>query len=303
MDLKDIKPPRWANQLLEWFCSSEVLETIQGDLHELYGQRKAKHGRIKADLYFIKDVFSVFRPFAFKKHKSSNPTFFTMLQQTLLFTFRNFKRYKLSFFINLIGLSAGLSCTLMIYLWVNDELQVDRFYENDKRLFQVMQNIHNNNAIETTENTPGPLAKALIEEIPEVEYAVTVIPTIYNSSKGIISLEDIRIRSRAQYVTQDFFNTFSHKLIRGDKNQVLTNKDAVVISKELAITLFGGLDNVIGKMVEWNARDLSTRCFISGIFESPPSNATNQFDLLLSFEFFSENRQWVEKWEHNGPRT
>ena len=62
-----------------------------------------------------------------------------MFKHSLLLTFRNFVKFKNSFFINLIGLSTGLACALMIYLWVNDELNFDRFHEKDSRLFQVME--------------------------------------------------------------------------------------------------------------------------------------------------------------------
>ena len=300
---ESLKPPKWADSFLEWFCSGEVLETVQGDLHELYQKRRIKLGRTRAALYFIKDVFSVCRPFAFKKSRSTNPKPTALLQHTLLLAFRNFKRHKGSFFINLTGLSTGLTCTIMIYLWINDELSIDSFFQNQDRLFQVMQNIHHSNDIETTENTPGPLANTLAEEFPEVAHSVTVIPTVYNTSKGITSLDDVRIKSKAQYVTKDFFNVFPYRLIQGDKDQVLKDKSAVVISKELAVTLFNTTENVVGKTIEWAAMDINKTCAISGIFESPPSNATNQFDLLLSFELFSDNRSGMDKWDNNGPRT
>ena len=68
-------------------------------------------------------------------------------------------------FLNLAGLATGLACTILIYLWVNDELHVDKFHKNDRQLFQVMQNLHEDNGILTIEYTPGLLAKAISEEI------------------------------------------------------------------------------------------------------------------------------------------
>ena len=55
-----------------------------------------------------------------------------MFRHNLLLSYRNFKRYKSSFFINLIGLSVGLASALLIFLWVNDELNVDKFHEKDR---------------------------------------------------------------------------------------------------------------------------------------------------------------------------
>ena len=81
-----------------------------------------------------------------------------MLQHHLLLIYRNFKRYKNSFFINLIGLTAGLTCALMIYLWVNDELQIDNFHNKGNRLYQVMENEQTEGGTNTTDQTVGVLA-------------------------------------------------------------------------------------------------------------------------------------------------
>jgi hypothetical protein len=62
-----------------------------------------------------------------------------MIKHNLLIIIRNFKRFKSTFLINLIGLSTGLACALLIYLWVTDELAVDKFHKKDDRLYQVMK--------------------------------------------------------------------------------------------------------------------------------------------------------------------
>src|SRR5688572_31287213 len=96
-----------------------------------------------------------------------------MLLHYLMIIYRNFSRYKGSFFLNLIGLSTGLAGTLLIYLWVNDELNFDKFHEHDHRLYQVLENQKSGDKIVTIESTPGLLAEALLEEIPEVELTAT----------------------------------------------------------------------------------------------------------------------------------
>ena len=77
-----------------------------------------------------------------------------MLKHSLLLSFRNFKRYKGTFLINIIGLSCGLACVLIIFLWINDELSFDKYHENDNRLYQVMVNAKTETGIETNKNTP-----------------------------------------------------------------------------------------------------------------------------------------------------
>ena len=98
-----------------------------------------------------------------------------MLRHNLLIALRNLKRHKGSFVINLVGLSTGLACTFLIFLWVTDELKFDKFHENDSRLYQVMElSTENGNTI-VHEATQGPLAAAMVKDLPEVTAAVPVM--------------------------------------------------------------------------------------------------------------------------------
>ena len=107
----------------------------------------------------------------------------------------------------MIGLSTGLACALLIYLWVFDELNFDKFHEKDSQLFLVMQNIQMTNEINTIEVTPGPLAETLAEEMPEVEYAASVFE-IHMQGKPNLSFEDKKIKANCIFTGKDFFNIF-----------------------------------------------------------------------------------------------
>ena len=225
-----------------------------------------------------------------------------MFRHNLLLTFRNFKRYKTAFLINLIGLSSGLACALLIFLWVNAELSVDKFFENDDRLYQVMQNTQRADDMETIEATPGLLAKSLKEELPEVAYSVSVIPPTFNASKGVVSIDDVQIKTSGQYVSENYLKVFSYKLLYGDKNQVLSGKNSMVISEDLALKLFKSAENAVGKTIMWKTQEISGLCLVSGIFETLPANATNQFDLLLNYTWFEETNP-SNGWGSSSPRT
>ncbi|MEJ0032219.1 MAG: hypothetical protein WDO15_18415 [Bacteroidota bacterium] len=97
-----------------------------------------------------------------------------MFRHNILLVLRNFARYKSSFIINLIGLSTGLACTFLIYMWVTDELVVDKFSTNDDRLFCTMEFRKRATGIWTALSSPGPMADALVTDIPEVEMAAQV---------------------------------------------------------------------------------------------------------------------------------
>lgn len=219
-----------------------------------------------------------------------------MLKHNILLTIRSFKRFKSSFFINLIGLTAGLTCTLLIYLWVVDELNMDQFHEKSDRLYRVMEHQQYADHVMTTWSTPGLLAESLKEEFPEIEYAATT--TWVNSNT--LSIGEHSVKSDGFYVGKDFFNIFSYGLTQGDPSQVLADKKNIVISERLAQQLFKTTDDVIGKVVEF---EHEKEFVVAGVFEGTPRSSSYQFDFVLSFEEFKDENSWVKSWGSNGPST
>ncbi len=219
-----------------------------------------------------------------------------MIQHSLLLIYRNFLRAKSYFLINLIGLSAGLACTLLIYLWVRDELSMNKFHEKDARLYQIMEHQKYADGLTTTTSTPGILAETLKGEFPEVEYAATT--TWVNSFN--LSLKDHNVKADGYYVGPDYFNIFSYPLLQGNPSQVLQDKSSIVVSRSLAKKLFGTDEDVLGKIVELQHNKSFT---VSGVFEDLPTASSIQFEFVLSFEEFKTDNGWVLEWGNNGPAT
>lgn len=225
-----------------------------------------------------------------------------MFRHNILLIYRNSKRFKSSFLINLVGLSTGLACTLLIYLWVSCELSFDKFHENDSQLFQLMRNELSPNGIETKESTPGLLAQTLAEEIPEVEFSVSVIPASWFSSKGVLSFKDTYVTAGGQFVGKDYFKMFSCEFIQGDKKQMISNKYAIAISDEMAHKLFNSTEKVIGKTVSWNRGIFNGQYVISGVFKKHPSTSS-PFDLIFNYDLFLEKRPELLEWGNTDPHT
>jgi putative ABC transport system permease protein len=219
-----------------------------------------------------------------------------MIYHYLLLIYRNFLRAKSYFLINLIGLSTGLACTLLIYLWVTDELTMDKFHENDNRLYQVMEHQQYATNIMTTSSTPGVLADALKEEVPEIEYAATTSWI----NPFTLSVGDHNVKGKGYFVGKDFFHIFSFSLTEGNVDQVLADKYSIVLSRPLAIKLFGTDENIIGKQLELQ-HDKSLR--VSGIFEQLPEASSVKFEFVMSFELFVDDNGWLKEWGNNGPPT
>src|SRR6478609_2207214 len=122
-----------------------------------------------------------------------------MLKHSFLLIYRNFKRFKSTFMINLIGLTSALTCTLLIYLWIGDELSFDKFHEKDQRLFQVMVHEQTGGTTNTTGQTPEFLSQVLSDEIPEIEYASVVTPPAFFPS-FTISSENHHVKGVGKFV-------------------------------------------------------------------------------------------------------
>ena len=219
-----------------------------------------------------------------------------MLKHSLLVAFRNFKRFTNSFFINLVGLSTGLACAIFIFLWVDDELHMDHFHAKNDRLYQAMEHQQYADRIMTTTSTPGVLADALKEEVPEVEFAATA--TWVNAAT--LSIDDHSIKAEGFHVGSDFFNIFSYDLVQGSADQVLMDKMSMVISEDLAMRLFNTKENVIGRQVEYQHEKTFQ---VTGVFKGTPKRSSYQFDFVLPFEEYKDENDWVLSWGNNGPKT
>lgn len=220
-----------------------------------------------------------------------------MFRHNLRLVYRNFLRFKGTFIINLIGLSTGLACVLLIYLWVNDELSMDKFHKYENRLYRAMELRIQADRIWTATSSPEPLAKALVEDMPEVESAVTTgLAQPYTLTAR--SNENLKAHGRA--VSRDFFKIFSYDLVQGNEDQVIADKSAIVISDELAIRLFNTTEGIVGKSIKL---DLGEDYMISGVFRKVPANSSEQFDFVFSLEKLKERYPGISNWGNTGPLT
>lgn len=217
-----------------------------------------------------------------------------MLKHSLLLVYRNFLRAKGYFLINLTGLTAGLVCTLLIFLWVQDEFRMNKFHENDARLYQMMEHQKYAEEIMTTSSTPGILAENIKLEMPEVEYSAET--TWINDHT--LTIGDHNVKGKGFAVGEDFFNIFSFPLVQGDPSVVLKEKLAIVMSEGMAVRLFGTTDNVVGKTIEI---DHDKSHHVTGIFKDIGQGSTMNFDFVTTFELFKDDNQWVTEWGNNGP--
>lgn len=218
-----------------------------------------------------------------------------MLRHIIILAFRKFRRNKPSFFINLIGLSTGLVGVLLIYLWVTDELNMDKFHENDAQLYQVMQHFKLPNGVQTWKHTPGPFAPALVEELPEVEKA-THINAANLPPKGVMIQGKNKLTVKGLFVDEHFFEVFTYPMIVGGKQNVLSDKNSLAISESTATKLFGTPEEAVGKDIQWKNRFFDNTFTITGVFENPPANSSTQFDAVVHYDWLVDWDEYANDW-------
>lgn len=221
-----------------------------------------------------------------------------MLKNYFKIAWRNLIKDRQFTLLNLVGLSTGLICAILIYLWISDEMRIDRFHEKDSQLFQVMTNLQNSEGVQTMAATPGILARTLKNEMPEVEYAAAVIYP-YWAGGTTLSVKEDNLNAVGYYAEKDYFNIFSYPLLQGNKDQVLSGSNSIVISKQLALKLFHTTDNVVGKTIEWQHEK---QFLVSGVFDIPASSSV-EYDYILPFDVYLEKHSFLNYWGNIDPST
>ncbi|HEV2483634.1 MAG TPA: FtsX-like permease family protein [Puia sp.] len=226
-----------------------------------------------------------------------------MIKSYLKIAWRNLIKDRQFTLLNLLGLSVGLACALLIGLWVVDEQGMEKYNAGDARLYQVMGNFSENNGILTGSGTPGGLARALRTDIPEIADASSVLPASWFGNGGVAGYADKKLQARPQYVDSNYFALFTCPWLQGDRDQLFADKQGVALSSEFATRLFGSTRDVIGKSIHYDHYDFSGDFVVRGIFQPNPANATEHFDLLFNYAVVLEKRTGLSGWNDSDPNT
>ncbi len=203
-------------------------------------------------------------------------------------------------------MSTGLTCTLLIFLWVQDELSTDKFHENDAHLYQLMRKLHTPTGISVGDWVPGPLAESIREALPEVT-SITCYKT-HITYEGNVRVNDEHLKAIPMYADRYYLQLFNFPLLHGDKTKVLSDKYAAVISEDLAIKLFKTTEVAMGKVIQWEQKagdnyDMTKQLTVTGVFENLPANSTEQFDVLMNLDFYIEHNPGMMLWSNDQGTT
>jgi len=226
-----------------------------------------------------------------------------MLKNYFLIAWRNAIKDRQFTVLNVVGLTAGLACTLLIGLWIADELGMEHYNPNDARLYQVKTNFKNEQGIKTGDGTPGMLAAAMRTELPEVEDASEVMPASWFNSGGVVSFMEKKLGARPHYVDNNYFHLFTCTWLLGDRARLFADKQGVALSEPFARAMFGSAENGLGKVIHYSAGEFTGDFEVRGVFQPGPKNAVEQFDLLFNYALCPERRPGLQKWSNDDPST
>jgi predicted permease len=230
-----------------------------------------------------------------------------MIRNYLKLAWRNLLKDRQFSLLNLLGLSVGLACALLIGLWIADEYGMEKYNPNDDRLYQVMNNSKTSNGLHTGSNTPGILARSLRTFFPEIQDASEVLPASWfndpSTPSGVVAYGDKKLNATPQFVDSNFFHLFTCPLLEGEGSRLFADKKGVFLSSEMAERLGGPTQNLIGKVIHFDNYDFTGDYEIRGIFQSNPPNATEKPDLLFNFDLALEKRSGLKEWGNSDPNT
>jgi len=194
---------------------------------------------------------------------------------------RHLYKRKVFSLINILGLAIGMSCCILILLWVSDELSYDRFHANYENIYRVAENQKQGDDPFPVGVTPAPLGPAMVESFPEIINSVR----IQYGVSGLIKYNDKSFRETDIILTDpSFFEVFNFPLLKGDKSQVLVENSSFVISESIAKKYFGDEDP-IGKVLNFNNAIDQT---VTGVMADPPANTHLQFDIIAPFKILEQ---------------
>ena len=193
-----------------------------------------------------------------------------MLKNYLKIAFRNLIRHKSYSTINIAGLAIGMACSIMILLWVKNELSYDRFHKNAPQIYRIVAEASGFKAAVN----PAGMPRGLQQQIPVIKNTVRMsVP-----STDLFQIGDRKFQEkRVFYVDSTFLDIFSFELVKGDRKTALQRADAVLISEDMAKKYFGKEDPM-GKILRKNNSD---NVIVTGVLVNVPGNSHLQFDFLM----------------------
>ncbi len=217
-----------------------------------------------------------------------------MLKNYFKIAFRNLLRNKAFSLINIAGLAIGMASAMLILLWIQNEMNHDRFHEKIDRLFTMNNRDKVNGDTWAWNTTPKILGPTLKQNYPEVEDFARS-----NETSFLFTVGDKHLNASGRFTDPGFLTMFSFPLVEGNVKTALSTNDRIVITQSFAKKIFGNED-AMGKIIRIDSTDNFT---VTGVMKDLPNNTAFQFDYLLPWSYMSKIGWNDSSWDNNSVRT
>jgi putative ABC transport system permease protein len=288
-------PPQLFLRFFRWFCHPKLRDAIEGDLMELYRERRTKGVKWKADMKFIIDVLLLFRPGIIKPvegYKNLNND--GMIRSYFKIAWRNLIKKTGYSTINILGLGLGLASCFLIFMFVHDELSYDNYHEKGDRIHRVIHGRKSENNSNSAKANPfwvwgnAPIGPAIGREFPEIDKVVQ----FSGRSDILLSYGDKHYQEDGIFfMDSTVFDVFSWELVKGNPKTALAAPFSIVLTETTAKKYFGEEDP-IGKSLKGSesaGRSNAGDYTVTGVMKDVPSNSHFRFNALLSMSTFKKS--------------
>lgn len=287
-------PPKYAQKFLNWLLKPELAEEVLGDLSEKFEQQLIEKTVYKAKANYYYQTFNYIRPFAIKHSIITDLNPFFMFNSYFKIAWRSLFKQKLYSLINVIGMTIGMTCFILIAVYIQYELSYDQQHDKADRIYRIAQEQKGNSfrGIDQFACSSIPVGLSAKAEIPEVE-ATTILEYAFN----LFRKDGQIFNEQGFYTDTSFFDIFSFPVIEGDPKSALKDRNAIILTATMAKQFFGH-ESPIGKLMELSDNKIMT---VKAIIEDVPNNHHFRFKYLAASEnsqgYVEDKSNW--RWASN----
>ncbi|MBD2702326.1 ABC transporter permease [Spirosoma sp. BT702] len=291
-----MQPPKFADRLLRLFCAPHLHEEVLGDLHERYVVRANQLGEKRARRRYWLDVLAYVRPEFIRRKPTEfpNPTNAIMIRNYLKITFRTLTRNKLYTTLNVAGLTFGVTCFLLIGLYLFDELTFDQQHSQSRRIYRAIQHKKGPTEDLTIAASSYKVSEESKKNIGEIENTARIVRT------GRANLTNPENKNTFQetiaFANSGMMEVFDFETVDGSSKSALKEPNTIVIVEELAQRLFN-TSQVTGKNISLESMDKPLK--ITAVLKNHPRNSSFDFNSIISEETLlhdADFAEWTSNW-------
>ncbi|WP_257666722.1 ABC transporter permease [Parapedobacter tibetensis] len=221
-----------------------------------------------------------------------------MLKNYLKIAWRDMKKNKVFSFINIMGLTVGMTACFLIFLYIKFELGYDKFHSNADRIYRIVCDIKTPTEVLNAGGPSWAVPPNVKDEFPEVEAFVRVNNTSFIAKKGDVQFQE----DNCAFVDSAFFQVFDFSLVKGDKQTALKEPFSIVLTETSAKKYFGNTDP-IGQTLLIDEEELTAT--VTGVMADMPENTRLKADMLVSMSTLTQklNPKLDEQWGNYGAQA